>query len=100
MTVFDDGTGPALYAGGGFTQAGDVSSPYVARWSGSSWSAVPTGMTTPVTALDIFDFGNGPELVAAGQVQQTGGIVALARRRMASDRGCGERSDPGHRRAR
>jgi len=40
MTVFDDGSGPALYAGGFFTQAGGVPVNYIARW-GSPCAAVP-----------------------------------------------------------
>ncbi|MFH0983162.1 MAG: hypothetical protein V2A79_16705, partial [Planctomycetota bacterium] len=40
LTVFDDGTGPALYAGGGFTTAGGVSANYIAKWNGTQWSAL------------------------------------------------------------
>ena len=32
LAVFDDGTGPALYAGGDFTTAGGVASDNVAAW--------------------------------------------------------------------
>jgi len=40
MTVFDDGTGPALYVGGQFTRAGGVPVRGIARWDGTSWSSV------------------------------------------------------------
>jgi hypothetical protein len=32
LTVFDDGTGPALYAGGEFTTAGGTPASYIAAW--------------------------------------------------------------------
>ena len=42
LTVFDDGTGPALYVGGGFfRQAAGVPVNNIARWDGS-WSALGT----------------------------------------------------------
>lgn len=33
LTVFDDGSGPALYAGGAFVTAGDVLSSHIAKWA-------------------------------------------------------------------
>ena len=44
LTVFDDGSGPALYAGGAFTTAGGVAANHIAKWNGSSWSALGSGM--------------------------------------------------------
>lgn len=48
MAVFDDdGPGPnapALYIGGNFTTAGGVAAEGVARWDGSTWSAVGAGL--------------------------------------------------------
>jgi hypothetical protein len=32
LTVFDDGTGPALYAGGSFYSAGESLANYIAAW--------------------------------------------------------------------
>jgi len=46
LTVFDDGSGPALYAGGNFTIAGGVAANRVAKWNGSSWSSLGSGVTT------------------------------------------------------
>src|SRR5688572_25140968 len=40
LATFDDGSGPALYAGGSFTSAGGVAASNLAKWDGSSWSAV------------------------------------------------------------
>ena len=53
LTVFDDGTGPALYAGGGFTTAGGVSANYIAKWNGSAWSPLGSGMNSWVWALTV-----------------------------------------------
>src|SRR5258705_34815 len=52
-TVFDDGGGPALYVGGFFTTAGGVAANYVAKWNGSSWSALGSGMNGSVYALTV-----------------------------------------------
>ena len=43
FTVFDDGTGPALYAGGSFTAAGGVTVSGIAKWDASAWSDVGGG---------------------------------------------------------
>ena len=42
--VFDDGSGPALYVGGQFDEApGGVSARNIARWDGTSWTALGGG---------------------------------------------------------
>jgi trimeric autotransporter adhesin len=72
LRVFDDGSGPALYAGGAFTIAGGLTARRVARWNGSAWSPLGTGMSGEfassgsVSALAAFDDGGGPALFAAG----------------------------------
>lgn len=80
LAVFDDGTGPALYAGGLFLGAGGVPARYVARWSGSEWSALAgsTGEGTEawVEALAVFDDGGGPALFVAGTFDRAGGLWA------------------------
>src|SRR6185369_16906804 len=53
LTVFDDGGGPALYAGGGFQTAGGVAANNVARWDGTTWSSVGTGTDGRVDALTV-----------------------------------------------
>jgi len=75
-TVFDDGSGPALFAGGLFTMAGGVEANYVAKWNGSSWSALGQGLNNWVAALTVFDDGSGPALYAAGDFTSAGGVVA------------------------
>ncbi|TVQ59220.1 MAG: hypothetical protein EA379_11400 [Phycisphaerales bacterium] len=51
VRVFDDGTGPALYATGFFdTVGGDLAANNIARWDGESWSALEEGITLDVEA--------------------------------------------------
>jgi hypothetical protein len=81
LATFDDGTGPALYAGGTFTSLGGVPANRVARWNGSRWSSLGSGVTggsavTLVNALAVFDDGTGPALYAAGDFSTAGGRPA------------------------
>jgi trimeric autotransporter adhesin len=66
LASFDDGTGPALYAGGVFASAGGVPVSNIARWNGSSWSALGSGADGGVTCFTVFDDGTGPALYAGG----------------------------------
>lgn len=74
LTVFDDGAGPALYAGGVFLTAGGASASYVARWDGIAWSSLGTGTNGPVYALAMYDDGSGPALYAGGDFTVSGGV--------------------------
>ena len=65
LAVFDDGAGPALYAGGGYTLLGGEQVSGVARWDGSTWSAVGSGVPNAY-ALLAFDDGSGAALYAGG----------------------------------
>ncbi len=58
-----------LYAGGNFTTAGGVSANYIAKWNGTTWSAVGNGMSDQVKSLAIY---NG-ELYAGGDFQYASG---------------------------
>ena len=76
LAAFDDGSGPALYAGGNFTTAGGVSAPHLARWNGTGWSAVGgSGMSGNVHALGVYDDGSGPALYAGGSFPTAGGVA-------------------------
>jgi len=75
LVVFNDDSGPALYAGGDFTMAGGVSVSRIARWNGTSWSAVGSDVNGNVRTLAIFDSGSGPELCAGGEFTQASGLV-------------------------
>jgi hypothetical protein len=76
LAVFDDGSGPALYAAGKFTVMGGMATSRVARWSGSAWSTLGAGLDGPVSALFVNDDGSGPALVAAGAFSSAGGQPA------------------------
>jgi trimeric autotransporter adhesin len=73
--VHDDGSGPALYAGGAFTAAGTQGSRRVARWNGEHWQSVGSGLggvsagSPHVYALEFFDPGQGMQLFAATTTQ-------------------------------
>jgi len=43
LAVFDDGTGPALYTAGFFTEAGGSPANYIAKWDGAAWSTLDGG---------------------------------------------------------
>ena len=46
-------TGTNVYAGGDFTKAGGISASYIAKWDGSSWTALGSGMNDDVWALAL-----------------------------------------------
>jgi hypothetical protein len=46
-------SGSDLYVGGDFTTAGGASANRVARWNGSAWSALGSGVNTTVNALAV-----------------------------------------------
>ena len=52
-----DGSGN-LYAGGDFTTAGGVSANCVAKWDGSAWRALGSGLNSVVRALAVDGSGN------------------------------------------
>jgi len=76
LTAHDDGSGPALYAGGSFTTAGGVAASRIARWDGTSWSVLGSGMNGSVRALTVHDGGGGPALYAGGDFTTAGGVAA------------------------
>lgn len=86
LAYFDDGSGsgPALYVGGRFLTAGAVELNSIAKWTGSTWEPLGTGMDassagvlTTVSDLVVFDdgSGDGPALYAGGDFITAGGIV-------------------------
>jgi hypothetical protein len=75
VTTFNDGSGPALYVGGGFALAGGVPVSDVARWTGSSWT--PVGGAHEIggaNVLTVADLGLGPALYAGGYLNSAGGL--------------------------
>ncbi|MBX3323034.1 MAG: hypothetical protein KF757_08605 [Phycisphaeraceae bacterium] len=80
LKVFDEGTGPALYAGGHFTTAGGVTVNHIARWNGTLWSALTgdggiIGVNNAVEAIEVFDDGTGPALYVGGAFITAGGVT-------------------------
>ena len=67
--------GTSLYAGGDFTTAGGVSANYIAKWSGTAWSALGAGISTAGSD------GNGPyvyTLAVSGSTLYAGGDFTTA----------------------
>src|SRR5258707_1236971 len=66
-----DGSGN-LYIGGVFTAAGGVTANHIAKWDGSSWGALGSGINGDVFALAV----SGSDLYAGGYFTTAGGIAA------------------------
>jgi hypothetical protein len=75
LKVYDDGSGPALYLGGNFVMAGAMSTHYIAKWNGSSWSTLGGGLDNVIQALEVFDDGldGDADLFAGGELTAAGG---------------------------
>ncbi len=75
LAVYNDGNGPALYAGGFFNAAGGASAVGIAKWDGTQWSPLVDAMgnvisTSGISAFQVFDDGTGvrPWLIAGGSL--------------------------------
>ena len=66
LAVFDDGSGPQLFAGGAFASFHGIPTQSCARFDGTTWRAasIPTGQE--LWTLRVLDLGAGPELFAGG----------------------------------
>ena len=64
--------GPDLYVGGEFDIAGGIGVLNIAKWNGTVWSALGSGMNDYVTALAV----SGSDLYAGGHFTRVGGITA------------------------
>jgi hypothetical protein len=62
----------SLYIGGSFTVVGDVVANYIAKWNGSSWSALGSGLNSIVYALAV----SGSDVYAGGLFTTAGGSAA------------------------
>jgi len=78
LAVFDDrsGGGPALYVAGSFTSASGVPANRVARWDGTSWTPLASGLDLDARVLGVFDEGGGEALYAGGLFTHAGGAPA------------------------
>ncbi|MCH7797378.1 MAG: hypothetical protein IID28_02895 [Planctomycetes bacterium] len=73
--VTDPAIGPGLYVGGLFDQAGQTAAASIARWDGTTWSALAGGVSGVVRAMRVFDDGTGPALFVGGDFSEAGGVV-------------------------
>ena len=62
----------ALYMGGYFTVVGTTAASHIAKWSGSAWSALGSGVDGDVYALAFL----GNDLYVGGSFSHAGGVVA------------------------
>jgi hypothetical protein len=80
LAVYDDGSGLALYVAGYFESAGGLPVHSIARWDGSSWSAVTgpvtDGVNGRILAMTVFEGGDLPVLVVGGHFVSAGGVTA------------------------
>ncbi len=75
LASFDDGAGPALFAGGVFTTAGGAPAANIARWRNGAWTPLDAGLNAEVSALAFFTDSTGPALYAGGLFGQSGATV-------------------------
>jgi hypothetical protein len=82
--VFDDGSGPGLFACGYFTSAGGQPGG-IARYRNGEWSNLGGGTPTGgVYAMTVWDDGSGPALYVGGQFGTISGVPANSLARWAS----------------
>jgi hypothetical protein len=84
LHVWDDGSGPKLYIGGGFETIGGISANRIARWDGTTFEALGGGITTAsssVFKITNYNDGSGDALYAGGNFNNVEGnlIRRLAR---------------------
>ena len=74
-------SGTDLYAGGTFTTAGGITVNRIAKWNGTTWSALGTGMNGAVNALvasgtDLYAGGNFTTATNAGPTTVSANYIA------------------------
>ncbi len=75
LAVMDDGGGPALFVGGDFSFVGGIEAHHIAKWDGTSWTALGNGVDDRVDHLTVFDDGGGPRLYALGSFVFASGVL-------------------------
>ncbi|HEX6279123.1 MAG TPA: right-handed parallel beta-helix repeat-containing protein, partial [Pyrinomonadaceae bacterium] len=66
-------SGSDVYVGGTFATAGGIPASYIAKWDGTSWSPLGSGMNGFVHALAVSETG---DLFAGGNFTTAGGVSA------------------------
>ncbi|MBI1382501.1 MAG: hypothetical protein GC161_15595 [Planctomycetaceae bacterium] len=74
LCVFDDGSGPALYVGGNFTQIDGQPAKSLVRYDGKGWTELGASLVGVVQAMAVYDSGNGPQLHVAGPIAFADGV--------------------------
>jgi hypothetical protein len=70
-------SGSDVYAGGEFTVAGGIAATNIAKWDGSSWSTLGSGMGGAYASSSIWALAvSGTDLYAGGPFFTAGGIAA------------------------
>ncbi len=70
--------GTDLYAGGYFTMAGGVAAVNIAKWNGSNWTALGSGLDGGVSYLGVLALAvSGGNLYAGGNFTTAGGLAAI-----------------------
>ena len=64
-------SGNDVYAAGWFTTAGGEAANFIAKWNGTSWSALGSGMNNSVNALAV----SGSDVYAGGNFTEAGGVA-------------------------
>ncbi len=82
LIMWDDGWGPALFVGGRFTAIGGIPANNIARWTGSVWQNLSTGLTPTAPQREarnmaVHDDGTGSQLYVGGYFAQAGGTPAM-----------------------
>jgi hypothetical protein len=64
MRVLDLGNGPEVYVWGAFTEIGGISAQHIAKWDGTTWSTMGSGVGVPLGRVSLVSWdrdGDGPE---------------------------------------
>ena len=82
LAIFDDGSGRKLYATGFFTLAGTQTVSGIARWDGTTWESLGSGLSGPAPVfgegLAVLDEGAGAALYVGGRFNAAGGVPAAS----------------------
>jgi hypothetical protein len=76
MMVYDDGTGPALWANGRFTTAGGKAIKYIAKWDGQDWSGLEGSTDFQPSDIAGADIGMGPTIYQHGEFRYADGYLS------------------------
>jgi hypothetical protein len=73
--VYDDGSGPGLYASGSFNQIAGVPARAIAKWNGNEWRPLASGAAFDIRSMSVYDDGRGPALYIVGAGHEAGEVT-------------------------